>query len=185
MKSFYKHLMMFALLVVSVWSMAPAQSQAHTRASGDNFRLLIVDNISQYATDGEKNMYNNKVRLQNINITAADLLDGDNLFLFHRVDDEGADYVFATLNLRASGYGSRMVSPVLTYSNPQGGNAGLNYESQTYAMTDTLDLHGIIDYVNDVFEVSTANNAHSTYYNYYVSYDTNISGTRSDENDGL
>lgn len=185
MNLFYKQLMMFALLVVAGWSVSWAQSQVVTSASGENFRLLLLDNISQYTADSEKNMYENKMRLQNVNITAADLNDGDNLFLFHRVDNKGTDFVFATLNIQAAGYGPRTVTMSMTYSNQQNGNDVLNYEIQTYEMTDTLDLYGIIDYVNDVFEVSTADNDHSTYYNYYVSYDTNVSAAlRSGKDDG-
>jgi hypothetical protein len=185
MKHFYKHLLMFALLVIAGWGVSTAQSQAGTKAAGENFSLLLVDNISQYTHNGEKNMYENKLRLQNVNLTVADLNDGDNFFLFHRVDNQGTDVVFATLNLQASSYGPRTVTPVLTYSNAQGGNDVFNYESRTYAMTDTLDLYGVIDYVNDVFEVSTATNSHSTYYNYYVSYDTNVNGAKSGENEAL
>ena len=180
MDIFHKHLMMFTLLVLAGCFVFNAQSQTGTTSSdGEYFRLLLVDNISNYTADGEKNVYNNKLRLQNINLTAADLNDGDNFFLFHRVDDGGAEVIFATLNLQASGYGPRTVVPALTYHNDLGGYGVLNYESRTYAKTDSIDLYGIIDYVNDVFEAGTADNTHSAYYNYYVTYDTNVSAIRS------
>ena len=180
MDIFHKHLMMFTLLVLAGCFVFNAQSQTGTTSSdGEYFRLLLVDNISNYTADGEKNVYNNKLRLQNINLTAADLNDGDNFFLFHRVDDGGAEVIFATLNLHCSGYGPRTVTAELTYDNQLGGNDVLNYESRTYGMTDPLDVFDMIDYVSDVFEAGTADNTHPTYYNYYVTYGAEVSGTKS------
>ena len=179
MNPFYKHLLMFALLVIAGRFVSLAQPQAGSSAAGENFMLLLVDNVSQYSVADQKNVYNNKLRLQNINLTAADLNDGDNLFVFHREDHGGGIVVFATLNLHCSGYGPRTVTAELTYDNQLEGNDVLNYESRTYGMTDPLDVFDMIDYVSDVFEAGTADNTHPTYYNYYVTYGAEVSGTKS------
>lgn len=182
MNPFYKHLLMFALLFMAGRFVSLAQPQAGTNAAGENFRLLLVDNVSQYSAVDQKNVYHNMLRLQNIDLTAADLNDGDNLFVFHREDNGGAVVVFATLNLHCSGYGPRTVTAELTYDNQLGGNDVLNFESRTYGMTDPLDVFDMINYVSDVFEVGTADNTHPTYYNYYVTYGAEVSGTGSGQN---
>ena len=179
MQPITKHLLMFTLLLLAGWCVTSAQSPVgNDSGGGESLSLLLVDNSSQFDPDSEKNLYCNKLRLQNINITAGDLNDGDNLFLFHRVDDKGVDVVFATLNLHAAGYNPRVVVPSLTY-NQQSGYDVLNYESRSYSMADAIDLYGIIDYVSDEFEAVTADNTHSTYYNYYVSFGANDAGLQT------
>ncbi len=68
-------------------------------------RLVLVDNISQYTTAGEFNHYNNK--LQVVQGTspwlANDLATGDNLLHFVRIDDQGQETEFATLNYYRGG----------------------------------------------------------------------------------
>ena len=71
--------------------------------TNERFRLLLVDNICHYTTVGELNNYDNRLRLQNIGITPANLQDGDNVFTFHRKAENGTDVEFATLNLNTAG----------------------------------------------------------------------------------
>ena len=51
-----------------------------------------------------------------------------------------------------------------------GGNTALNYASRTYVANDTIDLYGIMDYVNDVFGVGVADNMHPSSYTYYATF---------------
>ena len=71
--------------------------------TNERFRLLLVDNICHYTTVGELNNYDNRLRLQNIGITPANLVSGDNIFTFHRLAPDGSNHVFAKLNLNTAG----------------------------------------------------------------------------------
>ena len=173
MKPVNKHLMMFSLLFMAGWTAALAQ----TRAASDPFRLLLVDNISHYTTVGEVNNYDNRFRLQNVSLTAADLRIGDNIFAFYRTAANGTSHVFAELVLQTTGLDASVtVMPSIRYYDENGdlttafGNTTLNYASKTYAAGDTLDLYGVIDYVNDVFSESVVGNLHPDAYTYYVTF---------------
>lgn len=171
MKPFFKHFMMFALLCVVGWTSSWALSPS------ERFHLLLVDYTSSYTTVGEVNNYDNRLRLQNINLTAADLNDGENIFKFYRTSDDGTKHKFAELLLTASGTSFPMtVTPSIRYYDEDdnitnnGGNASLNYASRTYVANDTIDLYGIMDYVNDVFGVGVADNMHPSSYTYYATF---------------
>lgn len=71
--------------------------------SNERFSLVLVDNLSRYTTAGEYNRYNNMLRLRNKGITASMLNEGDNKFIFHRVDELGTDAEFAYMNLNTAG----------------------------------------------------------------------------------
>lgn len=171
MKPVYKHLMMFALLSVAGWTTSMALSP------GERFHLLLVDNISQYTTVGEVNNYDNRLRLQNISLSPADLNSGENVFKFYRTAEDGTKHKFAELCLTASGTSLPMtVTPSIRYYDEDdnvtenGGNAALNYVSRTYTTNDTIDLYGVMDYVNDVFSISVADNMHPASYTYYATF---------------
>ena len=68
-------------------------------------RLALVDNISQYTTAGEFNNYNNKLKVYQGTSPwlANDLATGDNLLHFVRIDDQGEETEFATLNYYRGG----------------------------------------------------------------------------------
>lgn len=175
MRLLTKHLLMFAMLCTSGWAFASASP---TKAIDNKcFGLMLVENISHYTTAGELNNYDNRLRLQNINLTPEDLKAGENIFKFYRTDENGTKHVFAELVLSATAVGeSTTVIPSIRYYdendnlNANGGNATLNYSSRTYANTDTLDLFGVIDYVNDVFSESVAENEHPAAYTYYATF---------------
>ena len=167
----YKHLMMFTLSCVTGWTTSLALSP------GERFHLLLVDNISHYTTVGEVNNYDNRLRLQNISLSPADLNGGENVFKFYRTASDGTIHKFAELCLTASGTTLPMtVTPSIRYYDEDdnvtenGGNAALNYASRTYTTNDTIDLYGIMDYVNDVFSVSVADNMHPDSYTYYATF---------------
>ena len=170
-----KHLLMFVLLCVAGWTPASASS---TRAIDNKcFGLLLVDNISQYTTVDEMNNYDNRLRLQNINLTAEDLKSGENVFKFYRTADNGTQHVFAEVVLNAAFSGSSVtVTPSVRYYDEDdnltanGGNSALNYTNRTYTGNDTIDLYGVIDYVNDVFSESVADNLHPDSYTYYATF---------------
>ena len=171
MKPVYKHLMMFALLSVAGWTTSMALSP------GERFHLLLVDNISQYTTVGEVNNYDNRLRLQNISLSPADLNSGENVFKFYRTAEDGTKHKFAELCLTASGTSLPMtVTPSIRYYDEDdnvtenGGNAALNYVSRTYTTNDTIDLYGVMDYVNDVFSIRVADNMHPASYTYYATF---------------
>ena len=166
---------MFAMLYASGWAVVSAQT---TRAIDNKcFGLMLVDNLSQYTTAGELNNYDNRLRLQNINLTPGDLKAGENVFKFYRTDENGNKHVFAELVFSAAATGeTTTVIPSIRYFDENdnltvnGGNTTLNYSSRTFANTDTLDLFGVIDYVNDVFSESVAENEHSAAYTYYATF---------------
>lgn len=164
-------LLLFTLLCVMGWTGASAQS------SGERFHLLLVDNISHYTTVDEVNNYDNRLRLQNVNLTTADLKSGNNVFKFYRTAEDGTKHVFAEFVLSSSGPAASVtVTPTIRYYDKDGevttngGNTALNYTSRTYAEGDTLDLYGMIDYVNDVFSESVADNLHPDGYTYYATF---------------
>lgn len=171
MKPVYKHLMLFALLFVAGWTTSWALSPS------ERFHLLLVDNISRYTTVGEVNNYDNRLRLQNINLTPADLNSGENVFKFYRTADDGTKHKFAELCLTASGTSLPMtVTPSIRYYDEDdnitqsGGNSPLNYPNRVYTTNDTIDLYGVIDYVNDVFSKSVTDNMHPASYTYYATF---------------
>ncbi|MBQ3363238.1 MAG: hypothetical protein IJG42_04765 [Muribaculaceae bacterium] len=173
MKSVSKHLLMFALLFIAGWTSAAGQP----RSSSEPFRLLLVDNISHYTTVGEVNNYDNRFRLQNVSLTAADLRVGENIFAFYRTAANGTSHVFAELVLQTTSLDAPLtVTPSIRYYDENGdltsagGNTTLNYTSKTYAAGDTLDLYGVINYVNDVFSESVVGNLHPDAYTYYVTF---------------
>lgn len=175
MKPFCKHLLMFVMLCISWWTVVSASP---TKAIDNKcFGLMLVDNISHYTTVGEVNNYDNRLRLQNINLTPEDLKAGENVFKFYRTAENGTKHVFAELVLNATAAGENTtVIPSIRYydenDNPtaNGGNTTLNYSSRTYANADTLDLYGVIDYVNDVFCECVADNQHPAAYTYYATF---------------
>ena len=71
----------------------------------ETLRLVLVDNISQYTTAGEFNNYNNKLHvLQGASPWLAnDLNTGDNILHFVRIDDQGEETEFATMNFYRGG----------------------------------------------------------------------------------
>lgn len=173
MKPVSKHLLMFALLFIAGWTSAAGQP----RSSSEPFRLLLVDNISHYTTVGEVNNYDNRFRLQNVSLTAADLRVGENIFAFYRTAANGTSHVFAELVLQTTSLDAPLtVTPSIRYYDENGdltsagGNTTLNYASKTYAAGDTLDLYGVINYVNDVFSESVVGNLHPDAYTYYVTF---------------
>ena len=182
MRLLTKHLLMFAMLCTSGWTFVSASP---TKAIDNQcFGLILVDNISHYTTAGELNNYDNRLRLQNINLTPKNLKAGENVFKFYRTDENGTKHVFSELVLSATATGeTTMVIPSIRYYDENdnlttnGGNTTLNYSSKTYANSDTLDLFGIIDYVNDVFSESVAENLHPAAYTYYATFNEQEPGT--------
>ena len=172
----FRHLLMLALLCIAGWFSASATSP--TRAIDNKcFGLLLVDNISHYTTVGELNNYDNRLRLQNINLTKEDLNAGENVFKFYRTAENGTKHVFAELILNAAAAGTSVtVTPSIRYYDEDdnltanGGNTSLNYTSRTYMGNDTIDLYGIINYVNDVFSEDVAENMHPASYTYYATF---------------
>ena len=166
---------MFAMLCSSGWAFA---SDSPTKAIDNKcFGLMLVDNISHYTTVGELNNYDNRLRLQNINLTPEELKAGENVFKFYRTAENGTKHVFAELVLSATATGeTTTVIPSIRYYDENdnltanGGNTTLKYSSRTYANADTLDLYGIMDYVNDVFSESVADNQHPAAYTYYATF---------------
>lgn len=175
MKHFCKHLLVFAILFASGWAVVSAQT---TRAIDNKcFGLMLVDNISQYTTAGELNNYDNRLRLQNINLTAEDLKTGNNVFKFYRTAQNGTKHLFAELIMNAAVAGTSVtVTPSVRYYDENnnltanGGNTAIKYSSRTFAQGDTLDLYGVIDYVNDVFSEEVADNQHPDSYSYYATF---------------
>lgn len=175
MKHFCKHLLVFAILFASGWAEVSAQT---TRAIDNKcFGLMLVDNLSQYTTAGELNNYDNRLRLQNINLTAEDLKTGNNVFKFYRTAQNGTNHLFAELIMNAAVAGTSVtVTPSVRYYDENnnitanGGNTAIKYSSRTFAQGDTLDLYGVIDYVNDVFSEEVANNQHPDSYSYYATF---------------
>ena len=175
MKLISKHLLMFTMLCMSGWTVA---AELPTRVINNKcFGLLLVDNISHYTTVGEVNNYDNRLRLQNINLTTEDLNAGENVFKFYRTTDNGFQHVFAELILTATATAESVtVTPSIRYYDEEdnltanGGNTAFNYVNRTYAAGDTLDLYGIINYVNDVFSESVAENLHPAGYTYYATF---------------
>ena len=182
MRLLTKHLLMFAMLCSSGWTFVSASP---TKAIDNQcFGLILVDNISHYTTAGELNNYDNRLRLQNINLTPKNLKAGENVFKFYRTDENCTKHVFSELVLSATVTGeTTMVIPSIRYYDENdnltanGGNTTLNYSSRTYANSDTLDLFGIIDYVNDVFSENVAENLHPAAYTYYATFNEQEPGT--------
>lgn len=173
MKSVLKHLLVFTLLFIAGWTSVAGQ----TRSSSEPFRLLLVDNISHYTTVDEVNNYENRLRLQNVSLTTADLREGDNVFVFYRTAANGIKHAFAELILQTSSLDAPVtLTPSIRYYDENSvvtttvGNSTLNYVSRTYAEGDTIDLYGVIDYVNDVFSESVVGNLHPDAYTYYVTF---------------
>ena len=104
--------------------------------TNERFRLVLVDNISQYTTAGEKNNYNNKLRLYNIGITASQLNDGDNNFVFHRVDSAGVTTDFATLNYFKGGAAILVSTNDITLT----GSSSSTFAVNTTGMSGTVTL---------------------------------------------
>lgn len=104
--------------------------------TNERFRLVLVDNISQYTTAGEKNNYNNKLSLSNIGITASQLKDGDNNFVFHRVGSDGVVNDFATLNYYKGGAAILVSTNDITMT----GSSSATFRVNTSGMTGTVTL---------------------------------------------
>ena len=71
--------------------------------------------------------------------------------------------------------GGVTITPNVRYTSDQPENNTVintgQFKATYYYDTDTVDLWNITDYVNDVFEANTAANDHSSYYNYYVTFE--------------
>lgn len=124
MKSFYEHLMLSGLLIAG-WITVQAQS---TVTSAERIGLTLVDNKSTFVIDAEQNNYENLLRLHQptgqYNLTAGMLNEGNNPIYFHRIDDNGGDYVFARINLAT------------TITEPQNQSKGINFAGSTAPSTD-------------------------------------------------
>lgn len=171
----YRHLLMFVVSCLAGWTSASASPSRVI--NNKSFGLLLVDNISHYTTVDESNNYDNRLRLQNINLTAEDLKAGENVFKFYRTAENGTQHVFAELVLNAATAGQNVtVTPSIRYYDESdnlttnGGNSALNYANRTYTGNDTIDLYGIIDYVNDVFSERVDQNLHPDAYTYYATF---------------
>lgn len=97
-----KHLLMFAVFIMSVWNITQARPDNET-TPGQRIQISVADNKSVYTTVGERNDYENLLRLSQpdgqYQLTAGMLNDGDNYIMFHRTDELGGDTTFARLNL--------------------------------------------------------------------------------------
>ena len=169
--------MMFTLLIAAGWTIAQAQSTPAQRIG-----LTLEDNRSVYTTVGERNQYENDLRLSqptgDYQLTAGLLYNGDNNIVLHRIDDQGEDTECARINLNAVVTGGALpsieVTPTVSYWN--GENWGSPYplgDSRTYAPNDTIDLYGL-GTITDAFDANTDENSHSDYYTYKVTLDGNI-----------
>ena len=120
--------------------------------TNERFRLLLVDNICHYTTVGEYNNYENRLRLQNIGLTPANLQSGDNLFDFHRKAENGSDHKFATLNLNTAGGAS---GPVV-YASEKSVLMQRTIKTATFTV-DGINLEGNITLSsnNSAFSLST------------------------------
>ena len=98
MRLLTKHLLMFAMLCTSGWAFAQT-------SPAERINLTLVDNLSTYTTAGERNNYENSLRINQPDgsnkLTAGMLNDGDNNIVFHRIDYLGNDTEFARVNLNA------------------------------------------------------------------------------------
>ena len=101
MNVIFKQMMMFTLLIAAGWTIAQAQSTPAQRIG-----LTLEDNRSVYTTVGERNQYENDLRLSQPSgankLTAGMLNDGNNEICFHRIDNQGGDTEFARMNLNAT-----------------------------------------------------------------------------------
>ena len=104
MKLFSKHLLMFAVLFMGVCSITQARPDNES-SPARRINLTVEDNRSVYTTVGERNNYENLLRLTQpdgpYQLTAGMLNNGNNHIVFHRIDDQGTDTEFARLNLNA------------------------------------------------------------------------------------
>ncbi len=96
-----KTLLMPVLLMMTGWTLAQAQSTPAQRIG-----LTLEDNRSVYTTVGERNQYENDLRLSqpsgDNNLTAGMLNEGDNYIVFHRIDDKNEDVQFGRINLETT-----------------------------------------------------------------------------------
>lgn len=106
--------------------------------TNESLRLVLVDNISQYTTAGEFNNYNNKLRVvQGASPWLAnDLAEGDNLLHFVRIDDQGEETEFATLNYYRGG------AAIFTSTNQLNmvGSTSKTFTVNTTGVTGTVTL---------------------------------------------
>ena len=106
--------------------------------TNESLRLVLVDNISQYTTAGEFNHYNNKLRVQQgaNPWLANDLLTGDNILHFVRIDDQGEETEFATLNYYRGG------AAIFTSTNQLNmvGSTSKTFTVNTTGVTGTVTL---------------------------------------------
>ena len=102
MRPLSKYLLTCAFLLVSMFNIALARPDSELTPS-QRIQITVADNRSVYTTVGERNNYENLLRLSQpdgqYQLTAGMLNDGDNNIVFHRIDDQGIDEPFARLNL--------------------------------------------------------------------------------------
>ena len=104
MKLFSKHLLMLTVFFFGVCGITQARPDNESTPAR-RINLTVEDNRSVYTTVGERNNYENLLRLTQpvgpYQLTAGMLNDGDNHIVFHRIDDQGIVTEFARLNLSA------------------------------------------------------------------------------------
>ena len=153
----------------------------------------FIDTANGNTTPQQLNCYDMRFRMAQLDdpakqIKAGDLRPGNNLFEFYAIDDFGTEFRFATINLFAEGEPSSnpsvsamdapiKVTPSVEYYSEDGmpvhstysHNDALKYtEKIYYNVTDTVDLYGVIDYVNDTWSANTATNAHPDHYKFQI-----------------
>lgn len=105
MKFFTKQLLMLFLMLVTWGVLAHAQSTG-VLPQAKRIGLTLVDNKSVYTTVGEKNDYENTLRLNQpdgpYKLTAGLLNDGANNIILHRTDTKNGDNEIARINLDAT-----------------------------------------------------------------------------------
>ena len=105
MKFFTKQLLMLFLMLVTWGVLAHAQSTG-ILPQAKRIGLTLVDNKSVYTTVGEKNDYENTLRLNQpdgpYKLTAGLLNDGANNIILHRTDTKNGDNEIARINLDAT-----------------------------------------------------------------------------------
>ena len=107
-------------------------------STNESLRLVLVDNISQYTTSGEFNHYNNKLKVVQgaTPWLANDLQEGDNLLHFVRIDDQGEETEFATLNYYRGGSAIFVSTNDLKFE----GTSSKTFKVNTSGVTGTVTL---------------------------------------------
>ena len=154
---------------------------------------FVDSNPEHSQTPQQLNCYDMRFRMAQLDdptkqIKAGDLHPGNNLYEFYAIDDFGTEFRFATINLFAEGQPSSnpsvsamdapiKVTPSVEYYTEEGmpvhqtfsHNTTLNYTEKTYTnVNDTVDLYGVIDYVNDTWSANTATNSHPDHYKFQI-----------------